>query len=50
MVLDFVALSRQPIKKTHPDPLMGRGYINGRATGGAVKPLAKDWRGVGGVV
>ena len=40
MVLVFVALSRQPIKK-HPDPLMGRGYLNVRATGGAVKSLPK---------
>ena len=31
-------------KKKHPDPLMGRGYINVRATGGAVKSLAEDWR------
>ena len=26
---------------SHPDPLMGRGYLNERATGGAVKPLAQ---------
>ena len=25
--------------KPHPDPLMGRGYLNVRATGGAVKSL-----------
>ena len=31
---------RQPIKN-HPDPLMGRGYLNVRATGGAVKSLPK---------
>ena len=30
--------------KKHPDPVMGRGYINVRATGGAVKSLANDWR------
>ena len=24
---------------SHPDPLMGRGYLNERATGGAVKPF-----------
>ena len=29
---------------------MGRAYHNVRATGGAVKPLDKDWRGVWGVV
>ena len=34
MLLDFVA--RQ--LGNHPDPLMGRGYLNERATGGAVKP------------
>ena len=33
--------------KKHPDPLMGRGYINVRATGGAVKPL--PWRGLRGL-
>ena len=32
-------LHRAANKKTHPDPVMGRGYINVRATGGAVKSL-----------
>ena len=28
----------QHLLNSHPDPLMGRGYLNERATGGAVKP------------
>ena len=32
--------------RTQADPLMGRAYLNVRATGGAVKSLAKDWRGI----
>ena len=36
--------------KAHPGPLMVRGYLNVRATGGAIKPLAKDWREVWRVV
>jgi len=39
----------QPIKK-HPGPLMVRGYLNVRATGGAVKPPANNWREVWRVV
>ena len=38
---------RQP-KKTHPDPVMGRGYLNVRATGGAVASSpyrGRPWRG-----
>ena len=37
-------------KEPHPDPLMGRGYLSVRATGGAVKPptmWGEVWRGVG---
>ncbi|MBR5404325.1 MAG: hypothetical protein IK113_08910, partial [Bacteroidales bacterium] len=37
---------RQLIKK-QADPLMGRAYLNVRATGGAAEPLANDWRGAG---
>jgi len=34
-------------KKLHPDPVMGRGYLNVRATGGAVEPL--PWSGLRGL-
>ena len=33
-------------QKLYPDPVMGRGYLNVRATGGAVEPL--PWRGLRG--
>jgi len=36
------------IIKKHPDPLMGRGYLNVRATGGAVASSpyrGRPWRG-----
>jgi hypothetical protein len=36
--------------KTQADPLMGRAYLNERATGGAVESLANDWREVWRVV
>ena len=35
------------INKNHPDPLMGRGYLNVRATGGAVEPLPTIGEGLG---
>jgi hypothetical protein len=37
---------RQPIKR-HPGPVMVRGYLSVRATGGAAEALANDWRGLG---
>ena len=34
-------------EKYHPGPVMVRGYLSVRATGGAAEPLANDWRGAG---